>query len=89
MIADILLKKWSIENRNMLLGFGLFLYLASTVFWAITLKYEFLSKAVSIFAILNFILVILVGVFMFHEDLSLINKLGIGLGIISIILIEL
>lgn len=87
-IADIFLKKWSIESRNILLGAGLFLYFIGTIFWAFTLKYEHLSKAVSVFTILNFALVVLVGVILFKEDLSLVNKIGIGLGIISVILIE-
>lgn len=88
-IADIFLKKWSIESKNILLGIGLFLYFIGTVFWAITLKYENLAKAVSIFTILNFILVVLVGMIIFKEDMSLINKIGIGLGIVSVILIEI
>ena len=88
-IADIFLKKWSIENKNSLLILGLGIYLIGTIFWAFSLKYEFLSKAVSIFTVLNLILVVLVGVLIFKEDLSTINKIGIALGAISIVLIEI
>ncbi len=88
-VADIFLKKWSIENKNLLMALGLVLYLASTVAWAYSLKFGFLSKGVAIFTILNLILVVLAGVFMFDEHLTLVNKIGIGLGIVSIILIEL
>jgi len=35
------------------------------------------------------VIVVLVGVLYFNEDLSLINKVGIGLGILSVILIEI
>lgn len=87
--ADILFKRWSLESKNILLGVGLFFYLIGTMFWAVALKYEYLSKAVSVFTILNFILVILAGVIIFKEDLSLVNRAGIGLGIISVILMEL
>jgi multidrug transporter EmrE-like cation transporter len=87
--ADILFKKWSIENKGLLLGIGLALYLVGTIFWAMSLKYDFLSKAVSIFTVLNMILVVIVGLFVFKEDVSTINKIGIALGIISVILIEL
>ena len=88
-VGDIFLKKWSIGNKNFLLYLGLFIYFVGTVFWAISLKYELLSKAISIFTILNLIIIILVGIVYFKEDLSLINKIGITLGILSIILIEI
>lgn len=88
-IADIFLKKWALGNKNILLIIGLVIYFIGTVFWAVSLKYEFLSKAISIFTILNLIIVVLVGIIYFKEDLSLINKIGIIIGIISVILIEL
>ena len=68
---------------------GLSLYIVGTTFWAYSLKYGHLSKAISIFAILNLIILVLIGVFVFKEDLSLTNKIGIILGIISVILIEI
>lgn len=88
-IGDIFFKKWSVENKNVLPYAGLFIYFIGTIFWAISLKYEFLSRAISIFTILNLIVITLVGVLIFKEDLSLINKIGIGLGIASVILIEI
>ena len=87
-VGDIFFKKWSIDSKNILLYVGLLIYFIGTIFWAISLKYEFLSKAISIFIVLNLIIVVLVGVLYFKEDLSLINKIGIGLGILSVILIE-
>ena len=88
-VADILLKRWSIESRNILLVVGLLAYFIGTVFWAFSLKYEFLSKAVSVFTVLNLVIVVLAGVLIFKEDLSLVNKIGIGLGILSVILVEI
>ena len=87
-VADILFKKWSFENKKLLLIVGLVLYFVGTIFWAFSLKHEFLSKAVSVFTILNLMLVVGVGVFYFKENFSLLNKIGIGLGIISIIFLE-
>lgn len=88
-IADILFKKWAIQNKNLLLIIGLFLYFLGTCFWAFSLKYEFLSKAISIFTVLNLIIITLAGLIIFKEDLSLTNKIGITFGIISVILIEI
>ena len=87
--ADIFFKKWSMGSKNIILYLGLLFYFIGTIFWAISLKYEYLSRAVSIFTIINLIAVALVGLVYFKEDLSLINKSGILLGIISIALIEL
>jgi len=88
-VADIFFKKWSLNNKNILLAVGLLLYFIGTVFWAFSLKYEFLSTSASIFTILNLILIILAGVLFFGEQLSLINKVGIITGIISVILLEI
>ncbi len=87
-VGDILLKKWSVESISILLYAGLFIYFVGSIFWVISLKYESLSKAISVFTVLNLIIIVLVGVLYFKEDLSSINKVGIGLGILSVILIE-
>lgn len=87
--SDILFKKWAIESRAIFIYVGLAIYFVGTIIWAFSLKYGHLSKAISIFTILNLIVIVLVGVVYFKEDLSLINKVGIGLGILSVILIEL
>ena len=88
-VGDIFFKKWSIGSKNILLYIGLLAYCVGTVFWAISLRYEFLSKAISTFTILNLIIIILIGVLFFKENLSLANKIGIALGILSVILIEI
>ena len=88
-VGDVLFKKWSIENKSMLLFTGLLIYFIGTTFWAVSLKYEYLSKAITVFTVLNLVAVALAGVIMFKEDLSLINKLGIIVGVISVILVEI
>jgi len=88
-VADIILKKWAIENKNSLFIFGMVVYLIGTMFWAYSLKFEVLSKAGGVFVILNLILLALAGIFIFKDELSVTNKIGIILGMISIILIEI
>jgi len=88
-MGDIYFKKWSLESKNALLIIGLLIYFIGTIFWAISLKYEYLSRAISIFTILNLVVVSLVGVLYFKENLSLLNKIGISLGILSVLLMEL
>ena|SRR3989344_310343 len=88
-VADISFKFSYLQNKPIYLWLGMVLYTLGTIGWAFSLKYEYLSKAISIFTVLNLIVVILVGVIVFKEDISLINKIGIGLGVLSVILIQI
>lgn len=88
-IADVLFKYWSINSKGFLLWVGLAIYVIGTLIWAYSLKFEFLSKAITIFTVLNLVVVTLVGVFLFNEHLSLINKIGVLLGIVSVVLVQL
>lgn len=86
--ADIFLKKWAIDSKNIFLCIGLLVYFIGTIFWTISLKYEHLSIAISFFTIFNLLVGVLVGVFYFKEDLSIVNRIGIMVGVLSIFLIE-
>jgi multidrug transporter EmrE-like cation transporter len=88
-LADVSFKLSYVQDKNMWLWSGLVLYTISTIIWALSLKYEFLSKAVAIYTILNLIAVILIGVFFFDESMSTISKIGLGMGIVSVILMQL
>jgi len=88
-MGDIFFKKWSLGGKNILLILGFFIYAIGIIVWAFSLKYDFLSRAISILSILNLIVVVLVGVLYFNETLSFVNKIGIALGILSLVLIEI
>lgn len=87
-VGDFFFKKSAVENKSIFLWVGFAIYLIGTLFWALSLKYELLSKAISVFTILNLVIISLIGVIFFKENLSLMAKVGILLGIISIVLIE-
>jgi len=87
--GDIFFKKWSMGGKNVILILGFIIYTIGTIFWAFSLKYDFLSRAISVLSILNLIIVVLVGVLYFNETLSFVNKIGIVLGILSLVLIEI
>jgi multidrug transporter EmrE-like cation transporter len=86
--GDVLLEKWGLANKNIFLIIGMGIYFVSTLLWAHSLKYEYLSKAISIITVLNLLIVVLVGVLYFKESLTLINKIGILCAIVAIFLIE-
>ena len=88
-VGDIFLKKWSLGGKSVLMAIGFMLYVVASLFWAFSLKYEYLSKAISIFTVLNLICVVLVGVLMFEEKLSLVNIIGMVLGLVSVVLVQI
>lgn len=88
-IGDAVLKQWAIKSGKLLFGVGFGVYLLAIIVWAVTLKYEYLSKAISIVTILNLIIVILIGIFLFKEKLTLINTIGLGLGVVSVVLMSI
>lgn len=88
-IGDVFFKKWVVENKSSWLLVGFAIYAVGALFWALSLRYEMLSKAISIFTILNLVIVALIGIVFFKEDVSIIGKIGILLGLVSIAMIEL
>jgi len=86
--GDVLIKKWAVGDKNLFLIVGVAIYFIGSIFWIVSLKYEFLSKAISVFTLLNLIVVVLAGVVLFKEELTFLNKLGIALGMVSVALIE-
>ena len=86
--ADIFFKMWNDNGGNHLITIGIILYLMGTGCWVSSLKYETFTKSGVIFLLLNITLLSLAGLFFFKEDISAINKIGIILGIISIIMVE-
>ncbi|MEN9649401.1 MAG: Small Multidrug Resistance protein [Candidatus Parcubacteria bacterium] len=88
-VADVLFKLSYVQSKSVLLWIGVGLYTVGTIIWAMSLKSEYLSKAITLFSVLNLIVVILVGVLFFNESISLINKVGIGLGVISVFLMQI
>ncbi|MEI6553926.1 MAG: EamA family transporter, partial [bacterium] len=81
--GDILFKEWTIQHKNYLLICGVILYMFATVFWAYSLKYQDLSKAVVIFAVITLIVGASVGVFVYKENLTILNIIGVLVGLVS------
>lgn len=88
-VADLLFKYWSINSKTYLLWIGVALYSIGTIIWAYSLKHEYLSKAITIFTVMNLLAVVSIGVLLFGENPSNLNKLGIFFGIVSVILIQI
>ncbi|MAF50812.1 MAG: hypothetical protein CMH64_01850 [Nanoarchaeota archaeon] len=87
--GDLVLAQWARENHLPFLFLGLFLNLIGIVFYANTLKLESIGIATAIFLGINILAVSLGSYFVFNETISLKNTLGMGLIVLSILMIEL
>ena len=88
-IADIILKYWSINPKTIFVVCGIIVYTIGTTMFAYSLRFGDLSKMGTIFTVVNLIVVVLIGLLLFKEQVSLINMIGIFLGVISVILVQL
>jgi multidrug transporter EmrE-like cation transporter len=86
--ADIFFKMWNDKGGNHLIIAGILLYLVGTGCWVTSLKYLSFTKSGIIFLLLSIVMLSLTGLLFFKDDLSIINKIGILLGIASIIMVE-
>lgn len=88
-VSDFYFKKWSVGHQTTALAIGLLNVIISSVIWAVSLEQSELSKATSIFTILNLVGVAVIGAVVFEESLSSINKIGLCLGVVSVVLVEI
>lgn len=79
-LGDVFLKKQQ-------LAFGLSIYFLGSCFWALSLKEADLSKSIVIFTVVNLLLVVGIGIVMFHESLTTKQWLGVGFALLSLILV--
>lgn len=88
-IADIFAKEWSLGNRSIVYAvLSLLGYLLANSSWLIALKYgSGLARGAIIFSVASAILASVIGIVFYKEHLSLIQLVGVFLGIFSIILI--
>ncbi|MFH0837803.1 MAG: EamA family transporter [Patescibacteria group bacterium] len=89
LFAEYIGKLWVLGGRSVylwltVLGFG-----AAGLFFAQSLKYEGVAIANILWIALTAILVTLMGYFVFKEQLSTTNLIGIGVVIVGVILINI
>jgi len=88
-IGDIVMKKWVLSNSLGTFILGLSIYLIGLVFLAFSFKFKNIAVASTIFVIFNVVTLSLVSFFYFKEVISPLQILGIFIGIIAIIVLEL
>lgn len=85
LVADILAKQWSLDKKIFLAVGALAAYLIANTFWLFALKNgSGLARGAVIFSISSAIVAIVLGVFLYKEEVSKIQMIGLILGLISI-----
>jgi multidrug transporter EmrE-like cation transporter len=87
--GDILMKEWVSTNRYLFYFIGLAVYLIGLNFLAQSFKFKNIAVASVIFVIFNVVTLSLVSWIYFKETLSIMQIIGIALGIAAIIVLEL
>jgi len=88
-IGDIFMKKWINTNAYLFYFIGLATYLIGLNFLAQSFKFKNIAVASVIFVIFNIVTLSLVSWFYFKETLSPMQIIGIVIGIIAIVVLEL
>lgn len=86
--GDIVFKYWTEDERVMLYGLGLFLYIAGLMFFVQSLRYENIAVASAVLVILNLVSLAIASWFIFGEKLSLIQIGGVCLAVLAIVALE-
>lgn len=73
-VGDLFFRKQTYFIGSLFYGIG-------TIFWALSLRYETLSKAIILFSVCNVLVVAFAGLLIFKENLSLTQWVGVSLGL--------
>lgn len=88
LVADVLAKVWSIKNVWWYGGGALLAYLLANTFWLFALKQGAgLGRGAVIFSVVSAVLAVLIGVWWYKEEVSVLQMVGIGLGVLALVFI--
>ncbi len=87
--GDIFMKMWLSSKSLFHLALGIFLYACGMVFLVLSYKYESIAVASVIFVILNIGMLLIASWIVFKEPISGLQLVGLGLGLIAIIILEI
>jgi multidrug transporter EmrE-like cation transporter len=88
-VGDIFMKKWVGTNNYYFYFAGLVIYIVSLNLLAFSFKYKNIAVASIIYIIFNIVTLSIVSWFYFKETLNTMQMVGITLGLISVIVLEL
>ena len=88
LVADIFAKEWSVQSGYILATGALVSYVIANSFWLFALKNgSGLARGAVIFSVASAIVAIILGVFLFKENVTKVQMTGMILGLVAITLI--
>jgi len=88
-VGDILMKKWVNTNNYIFYIVGLIIYLIGLNFLAQSFKFKNIAVASVIFVIFNVVTLSIVSWLYFKETLSMLQIIGMVVGIAAIVILEI
>lgn len=88
-VGDLVMKKWVNTNSTIFYVIGLFIWIIGLLFLAEGFKFKNIAVASLIFNIINIVTLVIFSWVYFKENLSTTEMIGIFLGILAIILLEI
>lgn len=87
-IADVYAKEYSLHDRFNYWSISILCYLLANAFWLESMRRGItLSKGGLIFSVSTAITVVIIGKYMYHEEITKLQMTGIGFGIVSLMMI--
>ena len=87
--GDFFAKYWSLHTRSIFFVLAVIGYLGSSFFYIPTLLKEGLVVTSVIWSVLSIVGFLLVGLIVFKETLNPLQSVGVGLGVLSLIILSL
>lgn len=88
LIADIFAKNWSLRGGWHVAAIALGAYLVGNAFWLFALKHgSGLAKGSIIFSLSSAVIAVLLGFFLYNEEISRNETIGILLGLVALVFI--
>lgn len=86
---DVVVKRWTEGGHSLAyLGLAFVVHVLVFTFWVLAMKYESFSKVITVYSTISIVGGIILGYVLFHDKFSIINWIGVGLGIVSIYLMN-
>ncbi len=88
LVADILAKEWSLHGTVIRWIGAIMAYVVANIFWLFALRNgSGLARGAVIFSVSTAVVAVILGIFLYKENINKIQIIGIILGTISLILI--
>jgi len=88
-IGDVIMKEWTRNNKFSWFSFGMIFYIVASVLISYSFKYKNIAIATMIYVVFNVFLLTVISWFYFKEKMNLMDFIGLGMGLASIMILEL